>query len=213
MVAPVRGHEIYIEDIEFGQLKRLGDFGRIAKIKYRGKDLIIQTPKLYVPFSPSKFDTKYSLGVSFDGTTDDDDCIVSNYLKRLVKLDELVQSLAKTNKSWLKGKKHIYCPIVKHSLNDDGEIDARYPPKMRVKLPVWDDQVRFQLFDNTGKCIDLKPRTIENEITKGSDIRMILSCTGLWIAGSKYGVSFKVKQAQIFKRVNMNEFLFSDSED
>ena len=102
MVAPVRGHEMYVEDIEFGPFKRLGDFGRIAKIKYRGKDLIIQTPKLYVPFGPSKFDNKYSLDVSFDGATDDDDCIMSNYLKRLIKLDELVQVLPKQTNLGLK---------------------------------------------------------------------------------------------------------------
>ena len=210
---PVRGNELYIDDVTFGPFKKLGDFGRIAKLGYRGKDLVIQTPRMFIPFGVSKFDTKFSIDVSFDGMTDDEDCMLSNFLTRLKKLDKKVQRLAKEKKSWLKGKQHIYCPIVKDVLTEDGEVDDRYKPKMRVKLPIWDDKIKFQLFDETGQRINLHPTTIEDEITKGSDIRMILSCTGLWIAGSKYGVSFKLQQAQLFKRAAMTEFAFVDSSD
>ena len=207
----VRGDELYVEDLEFGSFRKLGDFGRIAPVRYRGFNLAIQTPKMLIPFGVSNFDGKYSLDVSFDGMTHTADCKLSNFLTRMQKFDALVQELAKKN-NWLKNKQHIYCKQVKHVLTEDGEINNNYAPKIRAKIPIYGGEVKCMLFDHAGKVIDLNPRDIEQQITKGSDIRLILQCTGVWIAGSKYGVSWKVKQAQIFKRAinTFKQFAFAD---
>ena len=52
-----------------------------------------------------------------------------------------------------------------------------------------------------------------NTIEKGSKVKAILQCTGVWIAGSKYGCSWKPIQLQVQPQTGFSGFAFVPEDD
>jgi len=96
--------------------------------------------------------------------------------------------------------KEFWTPMLKFPKNkDDGSYDTTRAPTIKVKLPFWDGQAKFDLFDLKSSQI------FPNEggpgpdelVQKGSNVCCTLLCGGVWITGSKFGVTWKLSQAAV----------------
>ena len=55
---------------------------------------------------------------------------------------------------------------------------------------------------------------ILSTLVKGSTVRLLIECTGVWFAGGKFGLSWKAVQASVKKpKVNFNTYSFVDEDD
>ena len=96
--------------------------------------------------------------------------------------------------------KEFWTPILKYPKNkEDGSYDTTRAPTIKVKLPFWDGQAKFDLFDL--KSTPIYPNdsgaTPDELVQKGSNVCCTLLCGGVWITGSKFGVTWKLSQAAV----------------
>ena len=118
-------------------------------------------------------------------------------------MDEfMVTEGVKNSKSWFKADlsrdvvKAFYTPLVKYSKDKDGNV-LSYPPNIKLKLPKNNGDFEAKFYDVNGTPYKGVP--VEDLLVKGVQVTAIMECTGVWFAGSKYGLTWKSKQIAIHK--------------
>lgn len=193
------------QDLKIGDMKTLSNGGKMAGIYKNEKSFVVQTPEMYLPFGMSSWPneetgiTKYWLDLSFRNMEDRE--TLQDLMKFLKDLDSLVIEQAfKNSQAWFKKKysskevlEALYNYCVKYAKDKEtGEIIDKYPPTFKVNLPQRDNQFKVEAYDKNANQVDL--HQIQ---TKGAKVVCLLQCGGVWIAGGKFGVTWKVIQLQI----------------
>lgn len=225
MSAPqiVRSENFDISKLEFSEPKKLGHGGNAVYVNYEGSPLILQTPTMTLPWSMGKFEkageeTKYSIDLSFKGM--DGDSKMESFYSVLSGLDDrMVKDGVRNSMSWFKKKKlsedvvsAFYSPLLKVSKDrETGEPDGKYPPVMKVKLPYRDGKFGFDAYD-TKKC--RIEGDMEEVLVKKCEVKCLIQCVGIWFAGGKYGLSWKVMQMKVSPPAGLHGYsIQDDSED
>ena len=107
----------------------------------------------------------------------------------------------------------LFFPIIKYDKDKDtGKVMNRYPPTMKLKLP----------YDTAGRAFTFDACDMDNnEIVfadylnriKGSKARLIIQLTGIWIAGGKYGCTWKVVKGKFQMQSRSTYSFVEDSDD
>ena len=123
-------------------------------------------------------------------------------------LDDAVEN----SKDWF-GKSHsrevveAFCnPILKYPKNQETqEPDTTRAPTLKVKLPMWDGEYKFELFDMANNLLipNEEGRSPDMVIQKASNIACVLQCGGIWMANGNFGVSWKLFQAKYKENVQL----------
>ena len=99
------------------------------------------------------------------------------------------------------GVEEKFNPIIKESRDKEtGELDGRWPPSMKVKVPrrdgVWEckvfnkDRTEYNINDSEN------PVNCEDLFVKNTKVP-ILQCVGLWIASGNYMCQWKLVKAEV----------------
>lgn len=175
------------------------------------KTLLIQTP-LMMNWGVNVYDNangskSYDFSLQFPreefGNED-----TKNLLDILVALEEKVKLDAQKNsRDWF-GKasmsaevvEALWSPMLKYPKDQStGEADKTRSPTLKVKLPVWDSEFKFELFDVEQRSLvpNEDGRGPEEFIQKGSNVACIIQCGGIWFANGKFGVTWKLYQGVV----------------
>ena len=175
------------------------------------KSLLIQTP-LMMNWGVNVYDNannskSYDFSLQFprEEFANED---TKNLLDMLVALEEKVKLDAQKNsRDWF-GKasmsaevvEALWSPMLKYPKDQaTGEADKTRSPTLKVKLPVWDSEFKFELFDVDQKTLipNEDGRGPEEFIQKGSNVACIIQCGGIWFANGKFGVTWKLYQGVV----------------
>jgi hypothetical protein len=207
-----------VNKVAFGSVKNLDSGGRSVYIGYEGHPLIIQTPEMIAPFgitkwvSDGKMGDKITMELSFKGKEDRD--VLQKFYDMLMTLDDkFVEDALDNSMSWLKKKytskevvQALYTPMVKFPKDKNtGEITDKYPPTFRVTLPYKDNNLQCEVYDKSRNRMDL----LAMENTKGCRMTAICQATGIWVAGGKFGCSWKVLQLLCIPPNSIKGFAFA----
>ena len=80
-----------------------------------------------------------------------------------------------------------------------------------MKLPVINGNATCKIFDFSKNELDSS--TFEDLFKKGSTIKTILRCNGIWIAGGKYGCSWTIVQVMVDAVKNVDNYSFLDDNE
>jgi len=119
--------------------------------------------------------------------------------------EKIIQDAFANSRDWF-GKKYnsidvlreLWTPMLKYPKNkDDGSLDTTRSPTLKVKLPFWDGEAKFDLFDVNSRSIypNENGDTPDILVQKGSNVYCVLMCGGIWFASGKFGVTWKLNQA------------------
>ena len=145
----------------------------------------------------------YDLSVQFPPEEfAEDDC--KETLKMLQEFeDKIKEDATKNSRDWF-GKQSmspevidaLWSPMLKYPKDPSGEPDKTRSPTLKVKLPYWENEFKFELFDTDHKALIPNNENTGPEvfIQKGSHIACILLCGGIWFANGKFGVTWKLFQ-------------------
>lgn len=205
--------EIPVDQIEYNEPKQNQHGGNMVGLSFNNSKITIQIPKAPVPFGVNSLTTdkneiRKSLDISFRGLENNE---------QLQALFDWVRDFDSRNKTmaiancepWLKRKtlsEEVVGELYKPLVNDKSQ--GKYPPTMRFKLPTNADG------DFTGKVFapDRTPLT-EADITKGSEVSLLVDVQPMWFVNKQFGVTFKVSQIKLFKKESFNDYAFRDDED
>ena len=151
-------------------------------------------------------DNSYSISLQFPREEFSNDDIRAFFkmlqdMENQVKTDALKHSRDWFGKNMTKdGIDLIWNPILKYPKDKEtGEADLSREPTLKVKLPVWEGEFKFELYDVNNEMLipnsqDMGPDAF---INKGSNIACILQCGGIWFANNNFGVSWKLYQGVV----------------
>ena len=106
------------------------------------------------------------------------------------------------SKAWFKADlsrdvvKAFYTPMVKYSKDKEGNV-LNYPPNFKVKLTKTNGEFDAKFYDVNGTPYRGVP--VEDLLAKGVQVTVIMECAGVWVSGSKFGLTWKAKQIAIHK--------------
>lgn len=201
-------------NITYSEPRILDNGGKVIYVSYNKKKLIMQTPEMVAPFGLSKWNNegkandKYSLDLSFKGKETRD--VLVKFYDGFKSFDKkLVEDGLKHCQTWLKKQyksldvvEALYTPIVKHAKDD------KYPPTFKLTLPHNGSQFTCDVYDCNRNLVDIT--SLE---TKGARVSAIIQCVGIWIAGSKYGCSWKVLQMKVTPPSTIKGYAFKELND
>jgi len=210
------------QKISFSQLRTLDSGGKQAYLNYDGGMFVLQTPRCRLPYGMSAFDkagpVKYSAEISLAGY-DQAGTPMEQFFKAIAGLDDFMEvSGVKNSRPWFKADlsrdviKAFYTPVVRYAKDKEGNPKP-YPPTVKLSLRKKRDSEEFdvQCFDD--KKQPLKGYTLEELLVKGAEVSCLIQCTGVWFAGSKYGLSWKLCQVIVHKiPQSSRNFTFVDDE-
>lgn len=204
-----------ISNLTFGEMKRMDNGGKMVSVGYNGQPLILQTCECYAPFGVSCYQNddgkapSYALNLSFKNM---------DTRKSLQQLYELFSALDERNiqmgmenaTTWLSQKKQPKTTDVIEALYTPTVIvakDDRYPSTFKFKIPTKNGRPSCDVYDKNNQQIDLMEYINgDTNRTKGAKCTAIIQCTGIWLAGSKFGMSWKCVQLKCCVRENFNGF-------
>jgi len=172
-----------------------------AYLNYEGHNLMMQISALNIPYGMSVFDkagpVKYSVDLSLKGY-DGDNAKVKQIYEAFHSLDEyMIDMGVKFSKQWFKSDlsreivSAFYTRSVRFSKDAEGNVKP-YPPTLKIQLKQRDGKFETIVYDDKKRPLTDIP--LEDVLVKGATITTLIQCTGVWFAGSKFGVSWKAIQ-------------------
>lgn len=219
--------------LSFSTPRTLDNGGKMLYLNYNSGKFYIQTPELELPFDPSYFaenDTsgKFSVKVSLKNV--DSDPKMKDLHTFLSNLDDLLITKAQENsQAWFKKPKlstdtikELYTPMVKVHLDpDSGEPSGKYPDQFGFKVVKKNNVFEeFSIYNEKKVKFDVDGKTdtptdITTVLMKGTQVKAVLKCNGVWIANGKFGCTWRAEQIRVkVPEGGLREFaIMSDSED
>jgi ribosomal protein S17E len=222
--------QIDVSKIKYSEVKILKSAAKSVYVNYNGSKLFMQTPVMSLPYGVndnSKFsdqgdEKKYDLTLSFGGMQEN--AKVKQFFDKLKELEEKIIGDSFDNRmSWFKNNFNnnkdvvstMFTPMIKHHKNKEtGEIDDKYPPSMKVKIPYNSKEDKFE-FDSYDMDNNEAGFASMLDNLKGGKAQLIIQLNGIWFAGGMFGCSWKVVSGK-FQQNNVSKIAFlvdSDAED
>jgi ribosomal protein S17E len=222
--------QIDVSKIKYSEVKILKSAAKSVYVNYNGSKLFMQTPVMSLPYGVndnSKFsdqgdEKKYDLTLSFGGMQEN--AKVKQFFDKLKEFEEKIIGDSFDNRmSWFKNNFNnnkdvvstMFTPMIKHHKNKEtGDIDDKYPPSMKVKIPYnsKEDKFEFDAYDMDNNEVGFAS-ILDN--LKGGKAQLIIQLNGIWFAGGMFGASWKVVSGK-FQQNNVSKITFlvdSDAED
>lgn len=203
-------------NIKLSKLRTLDNGGKVVYISYNEKPIILQTPEMIAPYGMSKWDNdgkgpaKYTLDLSFKGMDSRD--TLKKFHTSLTDFDSfLVNGGLVNSEEWFK-KKYTSKDVVEalYTCSLRRSKDDKYPPTFKMTIP-YDhstNEFRCKVFDkNTKELVNLNTVNL-----KGAKVTSLVQCTGVWIAGGKFGSTWKVVQLRVEQTSKITDYAFREIE-
>ena len=192
--------------------------GKKVQIRLKGQSLVISAPMMFTWGVNERVDEN-SGRVSYDANLvfeSDKSSSVAAFCKNMKGLQEkLLNDAVKNSKEWFGKSKMskevaeaMMYPLLKYPKDKiTGEPDYSRNPSMKLKLPFWEGKFNVELYDTQSKPTFLPTKdgcegpqgnkTPVDLVPSRSYIKGLIACNGLWMAGGRFGVTWKLVQAQV----------------
>ena len=195
------------ESINLGTPKVNASGGKNIPIFYKPArtGLKVETPLMMTwGINSNQFDAKttYDMSLQFPSAefARED---TSAFLENLKRLEMYIKEQACSNsKAWF-GKvqsaeviEAFWTPMLRYPKDKaTNESDYTKSPTFRAKIPFWEGQFKCEIYNVHRELIFPKEGVnILDVVPKGSEVKVMLQCGGIWFAGGKFGITWKPYQ-------------------
>ena len=180
--------------------RQLDNGSKFVWAGYKGQKLAVQTPRMSVAFNmkPNTMGEypKYSVELSFQGMDSDES--LQKFHDNIEAMDNfMIDAGVKNSMAWFKQKKVSrdvieakYSSMIKTPTDKEtGEVLTQYPQRLRLKVPYYDGKFGCEVYDKDGNKME---DPMEDILVRGTRVKAIIECVGLWISASSYMCQWKV---------------------
>jgi hypothetical protein len=143
---------------------------------------------------------KYSVELSMRGY-DEAGNKIKPFYDAMASLDEyMIDQGVKNSRQWFKSDlprdviKAFYSPLIRFSVDKEGNRKP-YPPTFKVQLRQRNNEFETKMYDDNKQAYNGIP--MEELLVKGAQVTALIQCTGVWFAGSKFGLTWKATQIRV----------------
>ena len=222
-----KAKNLVVDEITYKSARLNKRGGKNVALQKDGKKLIVQFPKLTTWGLNERVDdttgrVSYDLNLQFDDTPSSQD-----FLEKVKQLQEkLLDDSVIHCKEWFGKNKmsrevaeNLMYPLLRYPKNKETqEFDYTRHPTMKLKVPYWDEKFSVELYDSDKNMV-FDPNSSDNLSTpldlvpSRSKLKGLIENGGIWFAGGRYGVTWKLLQAQIETPVTIKGFCMLDDSD
>ena len=91
--------------------------------------------------------------------------------------------------------KQFISPSVE-KVNGEWVASGKYPPSLKMKVPVYDGRVAMDVTDSTGRPVEVTPDNIGTVFPKRVEASVVVS-PGIYVSGQGFGVTWRVSYAKV----------------
>lgn len=226
---PLKPSEVDLSKMTYSPVKSLPSGAKLIYLNHDSSQLFVQTPEMNIPFDSGTYyaendnSGKFAIKVSMDNMANNPQ--MKEFHDMLAQLDEKIMNDGIENSfAWFKKKnpnadviRELYTPMVKVSVDrETGEPNGKWAPSMQFKIVRRDGKVLCDCYNSDKKEIQTSGEEavdLETMFKKGTKVKMILKCNGLWIASGKFGCTWKAEQIRINAPTGFSGYAFDDDED
>jgi len=229
---PVAARDVSMDKFSYSKVNSLPNGAKLVYMNHGEgiSPLFLQTPQLTLPFDSGNFypdaqegSGKYSIRVSMDNMESNKQ--MKEFHDMLATMDEKILADGVANsQDWFKKKsldisvaRELYTPMVKVSKDSEtGEPNGKWAPSFQFKIVKRDGKVLCDCYDSSKQELVTSGEDavdLESMFKKGSKVKMILKCNGLWIASGKFGCTWRAEQIKIDAPQGFAGYAFNDSDD
>lgn len=203
--------------VSFGDIRQNKAGGKSVPIKYSGQPLMIRLEKTAYPMGVNVKETDngttYNMSLTLKG------CdpyakeragpeagslgVLYNFLQDLQKK---ILETAETNSTKWFGKtrsrsvledtmKQFISPSVE-KVNGEWVASGKYPPSLKMKVPVYDGRVAMDVTDSYGKPVEVTPDNIQQVFPKRVEASVVVQ-PSIYVSGQGFGVTWRMSYAKV----------------
>jgi hypothetical protein len=215
--AIISSSNLDISKVTFSDIRTNQKGGKAVSIKYSGQPLQIRLEKASYPMGVNVKDTDngttYTMSLTLKGCDPyakdragpetGSTGVLYNFLQDLQKriLDTAEQNSTKwfgktRSRSVLEDTmKQFISPSVE-KVNGEWVPSGKYPPSLRMKVPVYNGEVAMDVTDSYGKPVEVTPDNIQSVFPKRVDASLVLN-PSIYVTGQGFGVTWKITYAKV----------------
>jgi len=192
--------------------------GKKVQLRINEQPLNISAPMMFTWGVNERVDensgrVSYDLNMVFEN---DKSSSIAQFCKNMKGLeDKILNDAVKNSKEWFGKNKMskevaeaMMYPILKYPKDKiSGELDYTRNPSMKLKMPFWEGKFNIELYDTKSNPTFLPTKqgcegpqgnkSPVDLIPSRSYIKGLIGCNGIWMAGGRFGVTWKLIQAQV----------------
>ena len=202
--------------------RQLDNGSKFVWAGYKGQKLAVQTPRMSVAFNmkPNTMGEypKYSVELSFQGMDTDES--LRKFHDNIEAMDNfMIDAGVKNSMAWFKQKKVSrdvieakYSTMIKTPTDKEtGEVLSQYPQRLRLKVPFYDGKFGCEVYGKDGNKME---DPMEEILVRGTRVKAIIECVGLWISASSYMCQWKVVRMEAdVQKVQRGPAFLPDTDD
>lgn len=210
---------------ESSNVRHLDTGGKMVWLSHTGSQpdagsgpIILQTSQMRSPNGIRGWEnegapTKYSMELVLDPA--------GTEYKKLLEFDQKILDIAcNTKNKWIKKASKevldaLYNPTVRVPRDKEtDEVTDKWPVTFKLTIPQRDGGFVCELWDNKRKMLDVAD-FIKSGSGRNCLVTVIAQCTGIWVAGGKFGTTWKAQQILVHSSSNssLQSFAFIGGSD
>lgn len=216
-IAIVSSSNLDINKVTFGDIRLNKAGGKSVPIKYNGQPLQIRLEKTSYPMGVNVKDTENGTSYTMSLTLKGCDPYAKeragpelgstgnlyNFLQDLQTkvLDSAEQNSSKwfsktRSRSVLEDTMKMFISPSVEKVNGEWVPSGKYPPSLKMKVPVYDGRVAMDVTDSLGKPVEVTTENIQQVFPKRVDASVVVS-PGIYVSGQGFGVTWRVSYAKV----------------
>tara|TARA_Y100000389_G_scaffold24317_1_gene20983 strand:+ start:9556 stop:10425 length:870 start_codon:yes stop_codon:yes gene_type:complete len=232
---PIKPQNLKLDSISMGSIKTMPSGAKIVYLNYNGGMLFVQSPELNVSMDTGTYypendkSGKYAIRTSMDGYNSDGP--MKTFHDAILSMDKfLIEKGIECAGEWFENLKwykkkgsteekvsEYYTHMVKVSLDSDtGEPNGKWPPSFAFKIVKRDGKILCDCYDSDKNELVTEGDdavNLEQMFKKGSKLKTILKCNGLWISNVGWGCTWRAEQIKIDTPMGFSGYAFEDTDD
>jgi hypothetical protein len=216
-IAIIASSSLDSSKLSFGDVRPTKNGSKNVPIRYNGQNFQIRLEKTTyyqgVNIRVSDKGTEYTMKFNLRGCdpyakdrAGPDAGTIGPLYNFLLDLQEMfIQAAVANSKKWF-GKersealiretmKSIVSPSVER-VNGEWVATGKYPPSLKMKVPVYDGRVSMDVVDNSGKPIEVNLENISTVFPKRVDASVVVA-PNVYISGTGFGISWRIGYVKI----------------
>ena len=216
-IAIVSSSNLDINKVSFGDIRLNKAGGKSVPIKYNGQPLQIRLDKTVYPMgvkvTENENGTTYNMSLTLKGCdpyakerAGPDAGSLGTLYNFLQDLQKKILDTAESNSTKWFGKsrsrsvledtmKQFISPSVE-KVNNEWVASGKYPPSLKMKVPVYDGRVAMDVTDSYGKPVEVTTDNIKQVFPSRVEASVVVS-PGIYVSGQGFGVTWRVSYAKV----------------
>lgn len=229
----ILAHDVDVTNVTFAETKKNARGGTSVALKYAGQPFQLRMPRSKFPAGliqredASSGNVSYSLIASLKGcdpyakeeSTDPEMGPLYNFV---LKLQGMIVQWATENSPKLFGKKRSeesirdsfksILSVSTDKVGDEYVPNGKYPPSLRLKIPVYDSRVTMDAVDGKMVPYHLTEDSLKSVFPKYVEANLVIA-GNMYVIGQSFGVTWSIKFAQVFQPSRLSAASIFTAED